>query len=164
MQKALTLLSKRKYTVLAMKKKLKLFFDKQVEKGTFMQVTDTERETKLKEVLTRLKELNYLNDTDYAETYISDRLEFHPRGKFLIKRELKNKGIHPELAERVADEKYQNEDEIALKTLEKRMKRLTNLPKHEQKEKVMRFLASRGFKIDAIYKAINSWYNDIEIS
>jgi len=163
MQKALALLSKRKYTVLGMKKKLVLFYEKKIEKGEFPPTTKPEMNAEIRKVLDRLKELNYLNDTQYSKDYISDRVEFHPRGKFLIKRELRTKGIHPELIEKIVDEEYEDESDAAFQALEKRMKRLASLPKGEQKEKAMRFLASRGFKIDTIYKVINNWYDGVEI-
>lgn len=163
MQKALTLLSKRKYTVLGMRKKLIAFYDKRVEKGDLPPLSKESLIVEIRRVLDRLKELNYLNDTQYAKDFISDRIEFRPRGKFLIKRELNQKGIHPELAERVADEEYPDEAEVALRALTKKMKRLEKEPLTKQKEKAMRFLASRGFKIDTIYKAINSWYNTPEL-
>lgn len=176
MQKALALLSKRRYTVSGIKKKLRLFHAKQVENiaQTVSQgqssvsenrnsVSKDTLESEIQKVVNRLKELNYLNDSSYAKDYITSRVEFRPRGKFLIKKELKTKGIHPELIEKILNEVYEDEEIPALEALKSRIKRLQNEPHQKQKERLMRFLASRGFKIDTIYKVIHTWYSEHEI-
>jgi len=127
----------------------------------FQPVLKPELDEALKKVLTRLKELKYLNDTDYAKDFIEGRtLSSRPRGKFMLRRELKTKGIHPELIEKILDETELDEEAIATETLKKRMKLFEKHPPRKQKEKAMRFLASRGFKFDSIYKAVQSCYND----
>ncbi|MBT3864868.1 regulatory protein RecX [Candidatus Peregrinibacteria bacterium] len=143
MRKALTLLSRRRYTVLKLKKKL-------------VEYSKEEHPAEIQRVLARLKELRYLDDTEYAKDYISSRVELRPRGKFLIKRELRNRGLHPDLAERVAEETYpEDEIEVAKRALQSKMKHLQKETPQKQREKAIRFLASRGFSIDTIYKAIN---------
>lgn len=198
MRKALALLSKRRYTVSGIKKKLRLFrvrnriFNSKTSsrpKRARLAAGESEAENiaqlasqgqasvsenknsvsketieqEIQKVINRLKELNYLNDSSYAKDFITDRVQFRPRGKFLIKKELKNKGIHPELAEKIIDETYEDEEEPALQAIKSRIKRLQNEPPQKQKEKLMRFLASRGFKIDTIYKVIHTWYSGHEI-
>jgi regulatory protein len=171
LQKALTLVSKRRYTVLKLKKKLIDFINKRTEQEQYQSQqslsssqqqlpTAKNYESQIKAVLARLKELKYLDDTSYTRDYISNRIDLRPRGKFLLKRELKNKGIHPELAERLVEESEVDEEELAWNLLQKKLKQLERFPKIKQKEKAMRFLASRGFKIDAIYKVIGRWYNE----
>lgn len=164
-------MSKRRYTVLRLRQKLQDYYDKMVENlalgkysrvpKEFQPVLKPELDEALKKVLTRLKELKYLNDTDYAKDFIEGRtLSSRPRGKFMLRRELKTKGIHPELIEKILDETELDEEAIATETLKKRMKLFEKHPPRKQKEKAMRFLASRGFKFDSIYKAVQSCYND----
>jgi regulatory protein len=162
-QKAFTLLSRRRYTVLKLKEKLVLFYEKQVEKEEWPPVSKTDKEKEIKKVLTRLKELKYLNDTQFSKDYVENRTELRPRGKYLLKKELKRKGIHPDLAERVVEETDINEEEVAAKALHKKFKAPILPQTTKQKEKELRFLASRGFSIPAIYKAIEHWYNRHEI-
>jgi len=199
--KALSLISKRRYTVLGLKKKLILHLEKKLKSdpaslqlpgGVGLETASPDLselagrtpsskdfEPDLKQVLSRLKELKYLDDTAYTKDFIESRISSRPRGKFLLKRDLKNKGIHPDLAARIVEESEINEEEIAFEALLKKFKRYSqqlsetcdqiddqnHIQPHaqddlrKQKEKALRFLASRGFKIDAIYKAVDRWYN-----
>lgn len=182
--KALSLLSKRRYTVLKLKKKLISTLEKKLKTdpafesnygGVGLETTASPDlselagcppspqnfEPDLKQVLSRLKDLKYLDDTAYTKDFISLRTSSsRPRGKFLLKRELKNKGIHPELAERIVEGSEINEEELAFESLLKKAKAIERAEPRKQKEKALRFLASRGFKIDAIYKAVDRWYNE----
>lgn len=172
--KALSLLSKRRYTVLKLKKKLISTLEKKLKtdpafESNYGGVGLEAFESDLQQVLSRLKDLKYLDDTAYTKDFIESRTSSsRPRGKFLLKRELKNKGIHPELAERIVEGSEINEEDIAFESLLKKANRQRQLSSRasspveprKQKEKALRFLASRGFKIDAIYKAVDRWYNE----
>jgi len=139
---------------------LQKFYEKQIEKG-FPQQSKKDLDESLKKVLSRLKELKYLNDTEYAKDFIENRtISSRPRGKFALRRELKQKGLHPELVERVLSETDLDEETLAIETLKKRMKLFAKDPLRKQKEKAMRFLSSRGFNLDSIYKAVQNCYND----
>ena len=46
----------------------------------------------INEVIKELFEYGYLNDEEFAEAYINDRINFNPRGSFLVKKELREKG------------------------------------------------------------------------
>ncbi len=162
LKKAFSLISKRRYTVLKLKEKLVSYYDKQIEKKELPPVTKEEKEKHIKQVLTRLKELKYLNDTQFAKDFIESRNEFKPKGQYMLKRELRIKGLHPDLAERVVEETDINEEENAIKALKKKMRQFEKESPRKQKEKAMRFLASRGFNIQAIYKALAFWYNKSE--
>jgi len=172
LQKALSLVSKRFYTVLKLKKKIIEFIDKEKKKiregksrlddekiEILLSSNERQTEESIKKVLNRLKELRYLDDTRFTNDFIENRTAFRPRGKFLLKRELERKGVHPELAERILEETDIDEVALAEKALKKKLKTIQKDPPQKQKEKAMRFLASRGFKIDAIYKVIDHWYN-----
>ena len=110
-------------------------------------------------VIARLKELKYLDDKKYIENYVADRIEFKPRGKFLIKRELKLKGIKEKAIEECLRDLAPDEEEIALSTLQRRERLWKPYPLQKQKEKAFRFLASKGFEPDAIYKAVKRCYH-----
>lgn len=162
MRKSLALLAKRSYTVLKIKRKLREHNERLIKRGVLEPITEEFLESKVTEVVNRLKDLKYLNDTEFSKTFIENRIEFRPRGKYLIKKELKQKGIHPDLAERITDEVYQDEKEAAGRAFQSKLKKIQSYPKLKQKEKAMRYLASRGFSFDTIYKTINPWYNGVE--
>lgn len=50
-----------------------------------------------------LEERGLLNDEEFAGALVRDRLRFSPRSPFLLKRELKEKGVASELAETVVE-------------------------------------------------------------
>jgi len=162
LQKALGLISKHRYTVLKLKEKLVLYYEKQIEKGELPPVSKTEKELEIKKVLTRLKELKYLDDAQYAKDFITTRIELKPKGRFMLQRELRRKGIHPDLVGRILEETEIDENANAIKALKKRVSLFSKHPPFKQKQKAMRFLASRGFNLEAIYKAIKHWYNEAE--
>jgi len=176
LQKALSLVSKRSYTVLKLKKKIIEFISKEKKRivegksrleddkmDVLSSATESEIEESIKKVLNRLKELRYLDDTRFATDFIENRTAFRPRGKFLLKRELERKGVHPDLAERVLESQDIDEVALAQEALKKKLKTIQRDLPQKQKAKAMRFLSSRGFKIDAIYKVIDRWYNNTAI-
>lgn len=142
------LISKKRYSDKGMREKLQQFSAKFI--------TTEEFESEIGKVLERLKELGYLDDKKFAEDYVADRMRFKPRGKFLLERELGRKGIKKEDREFIGSI---DEEEAARRALEGRIKRLSGLTIKEQREKAFRFLASRGFNPDTIYKVVDSCYN-----
>ncbi len=152
LQYALRILAKKRYTHHEMQKKLTQFLKRHeiVGAGLIDQVSD------------RLFELKYLNDENYARDYISDRIRFKPRGKFLLKRELKLKGLDDDIVKNSLYEREIDEVALALCALRKRERQWVDLSEQKRREKAYRFLSSLGFAQDAIYKAINDCYHPHE--
>ena len=149
LQYALFILSKKRYTCLEVQKKMKQFLKKH-------KLEDAEATAR---VIERLKELNYLNDQEYARDYVSDRIKFRPRGKFLLKRELNLKGIAPEITMAVLSHIDVDEFEMALELLGKKRFDFGGGVNNKEKARAFRFLASKGFNKEIIYKAVQSQYN-----
>jgi len=140
LQYAILLISRKRYTCLEIDKKLQQFFKKH-------ELNDVDSAEK---VIDRLKELRYLDDIQYAKDYLSDRIRFKPRGVFLIKRELKLKGIPSNTLETLMTETDVDEMEMAIRLLQK--KGLSEPDNLSEKEKLKgyRFLASIGFNKEII--------------
>lgn len=193
---AFRILSKKRYTSFEMRKKLEEYGKRRVVDGRsdrgecekFGRVLTCEKfgEAALKgfddasasdgferlvvAVLDRLKELEYLDDEQYAQDFVADRIKFKPRGEFLLRRELKLKGISKELIGEIfrdgdiseggisGGEEF-NELAVCLDALVRKERQWRDITINKKKEKAVRFLASRGFKPDAIYKVVNSRYN-----
>lgn len=175
-QYALRIISKKRYTSFEMEKKLKLFAAKQEKIAQRNDEEDLEEgiahlskisnekllfDSDIEKVLERLKELKYLNDSGYAEDYIADKIRFRPRGKFLLARELKLKGLDSDLIKNALEKQNIDESGIAAQALERKMRQWQNLPLQKQRERAYRFLASKGFEPDAIYKAVNCCYSKL---
>jgi len=95
-------------------------------------------------IITKLKESNFLNDVEFAKWWIEQRTLIKPRAWRIIKFELKVKGISDEIIQN-SEFRIQNDEEIAMKLVEKKISRYKNLPKQEVYQKLSRYLASKGF-------------------
>ena len=110
------------------------------------------------EVIDKLIEHRYLDDEKYAPNYAESRVRLKPRGIFLIKRELKMKGIKDNLVEKIISEMEISEDDMAKSLLDKKVTIWERLEPRKRKERAYRYLTSRGFKMETVYKAVNSGY------
>jgi regulatory protein len=73
-----------------------------------------ERAEDVEAVLAKLKELGYLDDQRFAESYAAARLENQGLGKMRVLRDLRQRRIAPQLAEQVTEKTYQETDETKL--------------------------------------------------
>jgi regulatory protein len=65
-------------------------------------------------VLGKLKEIGYLDDRRFAESYAASRLENQGLGKMRVMRDLRQRRIAPQLAEQATEKTYQDTDEGTL--------------------------------------------------
>lgn len=90
-----------------------------------------------------------LDDARYARVYAEYRLKTAPRGKMLLTQELKQKGVAPEtIAETLAD--FCEEELIDEVARRKAASLPPALSPEKRREKLFRFLASRGFAVGTI--------------
>lgn len=108
----------------------------------------------IENIVNKLKEYNFINDSEFAKRWIESRLKFKPRSLRLIKIELKQKGIDKKLIDDLKLE-AESDFESAKKLVAKKIRRLKDLSKQEIYEKLGRFLSSKGFNWDTIKKAID---------
>lgn len=99
-------------------------------------------------------ERNYLNDHEYAQRWINNRLRFKPTGRIRLKQELKSKGIDEAIIEQELKNSitYETEIDLIQDIIRKEMNK-----KAEPNEKafldICRKLQRRGFTAEAIYTA-----------
>jgi regulatory protein len=114
------------------------------------------------EVVDKLKELDLLNDLQYARMFVRDKLRLKPMGKAMLRHKLLEKGIAFQLSERVIKEYVTDENEqAAAKTLaERKMKmnrtRFSALDRPTKQKRLADYLLSRGFSQDIAYKTARS--------
>lgn len=101
------------------------------------------------QVIAKLTKYKYLNDLEFAKWFLASRTSSHPKGLALIKLELKRKGITQEIIDKVSTSSP-NEQNLARRAVEKKIKRWQTLPVLEFKKKYYQYLASRGFDFDTI--------------
>lgn len=107
----------------------------------------------IEEVVSRLKELDYLNDERFAKKWINYRINNNPRGINLIRQELRKKGINNDIIERVLPKllPLELQMEIGLKLAHKWLA----VHSDNSKLKLMQYLQNKGFGVDEIYSIID---------
>lgn len=127
------------------------------EVKTYLRNRLTEEETL--ELITNLKESNYINDTEFTKWWIEQRRTFTTKSTNFIKQELIKKGIDKNIIEDSLEEEDPEIDiNKAKKLLEKKIKVLSskNLNKQELNKKLISYLQNRGFNWETIKQVINN--------
>ncbi len=109
--------------------------------------------------LARLSEYGYLNDGEYAESFVRTRGASGGRRK--LQSSLMQKGVDRETAEQAAYA-VSDEDELkgALGWIAKWERQLEGLSERERRDKIYRRLASRGYDWETIQRALNDVNDD----
>jgi regulatory protein len=113
----------------------------------------------IQDALSYLKEHRYLNDDSFAETFIREKIS-HKDGPYKIKQMLFQKGIAPHISDRLIAELYpvevQEENAALLMQQKLRSQKSPTTLERTQREKLFRFVASRGFNRYVIIQAFKS--------
>ena len=157
-------------------------YEAALEKGIFLiSLKDrTKKEIRLKleekfrnksailRAIEKLEELGYLNDLNYAISYIEGRTY----GKNRISYNLFQKGIDKVTVEKaylvLDEEKEDNVDDIKLeKLIEKNSKKININNEREEKkvkeeQKLIQYLARQGFSLDKIFKKLKEYKENYE--
>lgn len=116
----------------------------------------------LEKIIKRLLDHKFIEDKEFVKWFIEQRTKVKPKSLQFIKYELKQKGISNELFEEVlesADFEIESDLDKALNLAKKRINRLQNEDPKKRYEKMVRFLASKGFNYDIIKKVIDQILN-----
>ena len=114
-------------------------------------------------VVLRLKDQKYLNDASYAAAYSSFRRDNEKFGKRRVITDLKVKGVHQGVIEKVVDEAYAavNEEELARAWLKR--KRLKKPATDKDAARIFRGLMRAGFGVGVAIKVLKNWNVDDEL-
>jgi regulatory protein len=113
-------------------------------------------------VVARLKEQKYLNDTSYAENYSRFRKENEKFGRLRVIQDLKIKGVHGDIIEKVVSAAYGdvNEEQLAREFLQR--KRMVKPVGQKQAARVFRAMMRAGFSSRVIFRILKKWDVDEE--
>lgn len=137
--RAAKLLSARSYTARDMKRKLLEY---------------TGDEAVAEKTLAFLKEYRLIDDSDYARRFASDCLRLKKLGKRSIRFKLLEKGISPDLADKVLEDL--GSEDLEADNLEKLLiKKLNGNYEFKNLMKAKRYLFSKGYGFDEIDNALN---------
>ena len=127
-----------------------------------------ERAEDVEGILARLKDLGYIDDRRYAETYASARLANDKLGRTRVIRDLRQHRVAPALAEKTVGKVYADVDEEAL--IEQWVRKKYRLASREglfQEDKDMasayRRLLHAGFRAGEIVKVLKRFAKNPEL-
>lgn len=100
------------------------------------------------ETIEKFKKSGYLNDQNLVENLLTDYNQYKQYGPSRIKQELKHKGIDNETIKNALEESEFDYFELAFSCLRKKCRE--PIKDRKERDKLTRFLLSRGFGFDMI--------------
>ena len=99
------------------------------------------------QIIDSLKKYKYIDDEEFAHSFVQSRLRVKPRGKSVLISELLSKGVSKEIAQRVCDEEITDELEVLENSFRKKFK---DEKFNIQNQKMVGYLLRKGFSWDLI--------------
>lgn len=112
-----------------------------------------------KEALSRAETAGFINDEAFAKEWIDARLRNQPKGRYLLKQELLQKGIDEPLIDRLLDDGM-DEPAAALTLLRKKAWKWKGLDDWAFKQKAYTFLSGKGFTFDITQEAVERFLDE----
>ena len=103
------------------------------------------------QVIARLKEMDYLDDEEFARWWVKNRVEFNPRSIRSLQQELRQKGIAPEIISQILAQL--DDDALAVAAGSQRAYRWQHLSQEDFFKKMLAYLQRRGFSYTSARQA-----------
>jgi len=130
-----------------------LGYKARTEKELRIKLGDSYNDYIVNEIVELFKKHNYINDENYAEMYIKNRIE--SKSIKSIKYELTQKGICRDIIDNIINDLNINDLNTAIKVLEKKFKIITDI-NQKQKEKIYSYMLRKGFDYETINKILKT--------
>lgn len=117
----------------------------------------------IEKIVITLQEKNFLNDEEFARSFVVNRSRLKPKGKLLLKIELRQKGIADDVINSIFEEVQEeipDELEQAKLLVAKRMEHLSGKSREEIYRKIGGLLSRRGFSWDIVKKTIDDYLDN----
>jgi regulatory protein len=103
-----------------------------------------------------LRRDGWLDDERFAQAWVRDRLALQPCGRRRLRAGLAAKGVAPDIAERVIAALLPSslEDDLAGRQAQARLGRMSQLPPHVARRRLVGWLRRRGFSGDTIARVV----------
>ncbi|MCF7810337.1 recombination regulator RecX [bacterium] len=118
---------------------IKELIDRMRRKGVISELAD--------EIAEELRQKGYIDENAITEDYIRYGREFKFIGKFMLRHELKERGLNEQVIEDNLERHYPDSDEIivARKLTERKLKALKGLPEEVRERRLGGAMQRRGF-------------------
>ena len=140
---AVAMLSRRPYSVAELRRALEKKFPDSAE---------------VPNVLARLRQLGYLDDTKFAEAYASSLTRVRNFGRHRVRRELKSKLVDYRVIDHAVENAFTsvNERDLLERTVDKKIRTLRKPMTRSRIASLCKSLIRRGFRADDIMRVIRS--------
>ncbi|HNB52592.1 MAG TPA: RecX family transcriptional regulator [Anaerolineales bacterium] len=109
-------------------------------------------------VIARLRETGVLNDQQFAESWVENRAAFRPRSKLALRIELSQKGIDETIIEETLE--HIDDETQAYEAGRKKARQLRNADEKTFKQKLLSFLARRGFSYEVASPVVKKLWEE----
>jgi len=116
----------------------------------------------IEKVIGRLLDAGLLDDLSFARAWVENRQSFRPRGSIALRAELRQKGVASEIIEAVLA--GFDDEEAAFRAAEKAYPRYRPLQPEIAEQRMMAYLARRGFSYSLCRKAMDAIVRDAPVS
>ena len=112
----------------------------------------------IEDAITALERVGLIDDEAFTRAFIQNELRLRPCGKRLLAEKLRQKGVMATLFEDILREAYDNNPprDLILEQLQKQQRRHQHLDPEKKREKIIRFLLSRGFEWEQVREVIGT--------
>ena len=118
-------------------------------------------DSQIQDVINRLENSGLVEDARYAQMWVENRNEFHPRSQRLMQLEMKLKGIDEEVIESALGGSA-DDGELALRAAKKQLRKYEQLEWPIFRQKLSAFLARRGFTYGTIAPVVRSIWESMK--
>jgi len=114
------------------------------------------------ETVDAMKRSRLVDDGLFAEMFVNDRLRFRPRGRALLQRELRHKGVSADTAMAAVDAALSEEDEndLAGEMARSYISRHSGLEGDVLRRRLAAWLQRRGFPSNTVYAALRRTFEE----
>ncbi|MBN1400299.1 MAG: RecX family transcriptional regulator [Anaerolineae bacterium] len=117
-------------------------------------------EEAIDEVLARLKRTHLVDDLAFARSWVENRESLRPRGPWMLKAELRQKGLSDQIIDAVLVDL--DEEASALKASEAAVRRYARLSEQVFRRRLWGYLQRRGFGYDVCRSVVNRRWVELE--
>jgi regulatory protein len=100
----------------------------------------------------RLREYGYVNDAEFARFWVESRSGANPRGRYVVQRELREKGVSQETADTAMEEL--TEEASAERAARKKLRSLRGLEYQDFRNRLTGYLVRRGFGYEVVRRIV----------
>jgi regulatory protein len=117
------------------------------------------QDTVIEDVIQRLQRARLLDDRRFADAWVENRADLHPRSRRALAYELKQRGVDQQVIQQSLEQV--NDDQVAYQAALHQSRKLQELNWQDFRKKMYGFLARRGFDYETSAPVVNRVWNEI---